>query len=244
MECYLVRKPVKSAIFYSQKIIYLEDYPETAQSLVGQKEEDEIMKTARLTLLATCFLACMLAHTVPARGEHHTNENGKALSDAGRRVIDDFGEGMDLRSWEVEDDVVMGGRSKGAFSINDDGHAVFSGDVSLENNGGFSSVQHYFDPVDVSPYRTAFLRLKGDGKSYQFLIETERNARHYYVYEFQTTHGWQTVKVPLAEMYPAYRGERLTIPNYSGHAMAMVRFLIANKKSESFRLEIDSIWLE
>ena len=116
--------------------------------------------------------------------------------------------------------------------------------VSLENNGGFSSVQHYFETIDVSPYLTAFIRLKGDGKRYQFLVEADREGQHYYVYEFQTTKDWQTVEVPLAKMYPVYRGERLAIPNYPGQTMAQVRFLIANGKSESFRLEINKIWLE
>lgn len=207
------------------------------------KGEDKTMKSARLNLFGTCFLVCVLAHTTPARSES-TNENRSALSDSGRRVIVDFGKAMDISGWEVEDDIVMGGRSQGALSINDDGHAVFSGDVSLENNGGFSSIQHYFAPIDVSHCRTAFLRLKGDGKSYQFIVESTRGDRHYYVYEFQTGSDWQIIKVPLAEMYPVYRGDRLTIPNYPGQTLSMIRFLIANKKAESFRLEIDTIWLE
>jgi len=159
-------------------------------------------------------------------------------------MVFDFSTKADPGRWEVEDDVVMGGRSKGAFFVNDVGNGIFSGVVSLENNGGFSSVQHYFEPIDVSPYRTAFIRLKGDGKRYQFLVEADRDGRHYYVYEFQTTGTWQTVEVPLAKMYPAYHGERLAIPNYPGQTMAQVRFLIANGKSESFHLEIDKIWLK
>ena len=89
---------------------------------------------------------------------------------------------------------------------------MFSGDVSLENNVGFSSVQYSFDPIDVTPYRTGCLRVKGDGKTYQFLVEAERDVRHYYVYEFQTSRAWQTIEVPLADMVAAYRGERLRNP--------------------------------
>jgi hypothetical protein len=65
----------------------------------------------------------------------------------------------------------MGGRSQGTFSINDDGHAVFSGYVSLDNDGGFSSVQHYFDPIDISRYRSAYLQYDADFKA------AERYAR-------------------------------------------------------------------
>ena len=202
------------------------------------------MKTGSLTLLAICSLICVFTQGSSADDEENASAKQKASLHSGQMVIVDFRKGMDLSGWEIEDDVIMGGRSQGAFSINQDGHAVFSGYISLDNDGGFSSVQHYFDPIDVSRYRLAYLRLKGDGKSYQFLVESERNQRHYYVYDFQTSHEWQTVRVPLSEMYPVYRGDRLATPNYSGQTMAMVRFLIGNKKRESFRLEIDKIWLE
>jgi len=202
------------------------------------------MKTFCITLLAICSLVCVPTQRGSANDEENASAKQKASPHSSQLVVVDFRDGMDLSGWEVEDDVIMGGRSQGTFSINDDGHAVFFGYVSLDNDGGFSSVQHYFNPIDISRYRSAYLRLKGDGKCYQFIVESKRNQRYYYVYDFQTSHEWQTVRVPLAEMYPVYRGDRLAIPNYSGQTMAMVRFLIGNKKQESFRLEIDRIWLE
>lgn len=146
-------------------------------------------------------------------------------------------------SWQVEDDGVMGGRSKGAFAINDDGHGVFSGDVSLENNGGFSSIQYFFPERDIRGYTTASIRLKGDGRNYRFLVEATEGARHYYVYEFATSGDWQTVDIPLRDMFPERRGDRLDLPNFPAETLAQVRFLIANKKAESFQLLIDRIWL-
>lgn len=201
------------------------------------------MKKACITL-AVVLLAFTVIDKASASGEGPPTEASRAVTIADRRVIVDFSETSFPGGWEVQDDVVMGGRSRGSFAINGDGHAVFSGDVSLENNGGFSSVQYAFDPIDVSPYRTACLRVKGDGKSYQFLVEAERDARHYYVYEFQTGQNWQTIKVPLADMVAARRGDRLSIPNFPLQTMTMVRFLIGNNKAESFQLKIESIWLE
>ena len=159
-------------------------------------------------------------------------------------VLFDFEQDSDLRGWRMRDDVVMGGRSKGAFALNKHGHAVFSGDVSLENDGGFSSVQNYFDPIDVSSYRKALVRLKGDGKDYRFIVESDDSNRHYYVHDFQTGTDWQTVEIPLSTMYPMRRGDRLSIPDYPGKTMGQIRFMIGNGKAESFRLEIDKIWLE
>ncbi|MGY8883923.1 MAG: CIA30 family protein, partial [Flavobacteriales bacterium] len=57
-------------------------------------------------------------------------------------IIFDFNLKSDLKKWTIVDDVVMGGRSSGNFRLNDDGHGVFEGEISLENNGGFSSVRY------------------------------------------------------------------------------------------------------
>lgn len=203
------------------------------------------MKIPIPIVFAICLFGCVsIQREQGVDGYRNDEEENAKVNDSEDMVIFDFNKDSKLSVWEVEDDVVMGGRSKGAFSINQEGHAVFSGNVSLENNGGFSSVQYYFDPIDVTRYRTIVIRLKGDGKRYQFIVASAKTDRHYYVYEFQTGNDWQTVEVPLAEMYPAYRGERLDNPNYPGRTMALVRFLIANKKPESFSLEIDKIWLE
>jgi hypothetical protein len=127
---------------------------------------------------------------------------------------------------------------------NKTGHLIFHGEVSLENNGGFSSIQNNFNPLDVSGYQHAILRLKGDGKDYRFIVESDPKARHYYVAEFGTSGEWQEIKIPLRTMYPMRRGDRLDLPDYPGKTLSQVRFMIANGRAESFRLEIANIRLE
>jgi hypothetical protein len=173
-----------------------------------------------------------------------TGEQPADKPNPAKMVIFDFSNETSPRGWIVEDDIVMGGRSDGAFIINKEGNGVFSGRVSLDNNGGFSSVQYDFEPINVAGYSTAVLRLKGDGKRYQFRVESDRSERHSYIYLFETSGEWQTVEIPLAEMYPQFRGRRLDLPNYPGLTLSQVRFLIANGKPESFQLEIDKIWLQ
>ena len=202
------------------------------------------MKMPILIVCVICLIGCVCPHPDQGMDGNRHDEKITEVKSSKELTIVDFSKDSNLRGWEVEDDVVMGGRSKGMFSVNPEGHAVFSGNVSLENNGGFSSVQYYFDPLDVTPYRAAHIRLKGDGKRYQFIVKSAETDRHHYVYEFRTGNDWETVEIPLAEMYPAYRGKRLDIPDYPGRTMAQIRFLIANKKPESFSLEIDKIWLE
>jgi hypothetical protein len=160
------------------------------------------------------------------------------------KVLFDFTNPTAMRGWQVEDDVVMGGRSQGSLARDPDGHLIFRGDVSLENNGGFSSIQNNFDPIDVSKYQNAIIRLKGDGKDYRFIVEAGKDARHYYVAEFATAGEWQEIKIPLRSMYPVRRGDRLDLPDYPGRSLSQVRFMIANGRAEAFQLEIASIALE
>ena len=159
-------------------------------------------------------------------------------------VLFDFADAAAMRGWEVEDDVIMGGRSKSTLVRDPAGHIVFSGKVSLENQGGFASIQNHFDPLDVSKYTHAVIRLKGDGKKYCYLVEAEKNAKHYYVSEFSTNGQWQEIKIPLREMVPVRRGDRLDIPDFPGKTMTQSRFMIANARAEAFRLEVASIRFE
>ncbi|HMP76944.1 MAG TPA: CIA30 family protein [Kiritimatiellia bacterium] len=169
---------------------------------------------------------------------------GITAADKPKLILYDFTQNREARDWRVEDDRVMGGVSSGSFRVNESGNGVFSGTVSLDNNGGFSSVQYFFDPIDIRGSSTAVIRLKGDGKTYRFLVQSQRRARHYYTYEFGTDGTWQTIRVPLSEMAPERRGDRLDLPNYPAETLAQLHFMIANKRAESFRLEVGKIWLE
>lgn len=156
----------------------------------------------------------------------------------------EFSAESNIDNWQILDDVVMGGRSNGHFKINKDGHGEYTGNVSLENNGGFSSLRYYFETVDSSDYTKFKIRIKGDGKSYQFRVKSNRSERYSYIYKFETTEDWQTIEIPFEDMYASFRGYRLDIPNFEGKQMAEIAFLIGNKKKESFKLLIDSITLE
>ena len=64
-------------------------------------------------------------------------------------LIFDFDHNTNLNDWKIIDDVVMGGKSNGKFTIDNDGNGVFSGDVSIENNGGFSSLRYQFNKINT-----------------------------------------------------------------------------------------------
>lgn len=162
---------------------------------------------------------------------------------AEEKILFDFQKDADVHGWAIEDDGVMGGLSKGRFRLTPEGNAEFSGNVSLENDGGFSSLQWNFDPIDTQGFSRFVLRIRGDGKRYLLLTEAAPGDRHYYQAEFETNGDWQTLEIPFADMVPHFRGDRLDQPNFPGKTVAQVRFMIANKKAESFRLEIDQVGL-
>ena len=156
-------------------------------------------------------------------------------------VLYDFSKEMQPTDWLIVNDVVMGGRSQASIIINSDGHGEFSGTVSLENNGGFASMRYRCDESQVAQFDTIVIRLKGDGKSYQFRAKTSTSDRHSYIYSFETMGEWETIEIPMSEMTPSFRGMTLDKPNYPGEKLQEVAILIGNKRPEDFKLIIDRI---
>lgn len=156
-------------------------------------------------------------------------------------IIFQFNADSDLSRWSIVDDVVMGGRSNGKFKISSDGYGKFYGEVSLENNGGFSSVRCQVNSIKATNYKNFRLRIKGDGKIYQFRVKNGEDNRHSYIYSFTTTNDWQDIIIPFNQMTPSFRGNQLNMSNYNGDLITEIAFLIGNKKAETFKLLIEKI---
>lgn len=156
----------------------------------------------------------------------------------------DFTPSSDVSDWVTVDDTVMGGRSDGNFQLNDAGHGEYTGYVSLENYGGFSSLRYRMPTIRIAGYTKALLRIKGDGNRYQFRTKTSDYDRHSYVGYFETTGDWETIEIELKDLVPQFRGRRLRMPDYPAEMLSEVAILIGNKKEQEFMLELDWIRLE
>jgi hypothetical protein len=159
-------------------------------------------------------------------------------------IIFDFNKTCDMGNWAIVDDGVMGGLSQGSIKLSDEGHALFSGFVTTDNNGGFSSVRYNFETKKVSEFTHLVLRIRGDGKNYQFRIKKNSYDQASFIHIFETSGEWETVKIPLKDFYPSFRGYKLSRPNFDASSMEEIAILIGNKRKENFKLEIDSISLE
>ncbi len=155
-----------------------------------------------------------------------------------------FSEKADLRSWRIVNDGVMGGLSEGKITLSKDGNGVFEGFVSLENNGGFTMVQHAFKTMDTSGFSSLEIRLKGDGKQYQIRVKSDPSQYYNYSCTVKTSGEWQVISIPFSQFLPRFRGRRLDKPSYPGETLGEVAILIGNKKAESFRIQIDRISLK
>jgi Complex I intermediate-associated protein 30 (CIA30)/NAD(P)H-binding len=117
----------------------------------------------------------------------------------------------DLQStWGAVDDVVMGGVSESGIRL-DTNYAVFSGNVSTENSGGFASVRtRNFNPsLNLSNYEGIELRVKGDGQRYKLFVRTEDKWDGIgYAHSFDTSaNEWLTIQVPFRDLVPIFRAK-------------------------------------
>ena len=149
-----------------------------------------------------------------------------------------------VNEWRIVNDGVMGGISKSSLILNDFGNGQFMGHVSLANNGGFASIQLNKTINLADEKKFILLRIKGDGKSYEFRLKSQISQSESYVHQFTTTGEWEIIKLPMSEFYPQFFGRKLNKPNFNFKSIEQLSFLIANKQEEDFSLLIDWIGLE
>jgi hypothetical protein len=155
-----------------------------------------------------------------------------------------FSNQKNIKEWRIVNDGVMGGISKSSVELTSDGHGRFSGHVSLANNGGFASIQLNKTIQIAREKKFIVLRVKGDGKRYEFRLKSEIRQNESYVHQFTTSGEWENIKLVISEFYPQFRGRKLNIPNFNFENIEQLSFLIANGQDEDFELLIDWIGLE
>jgi len=160
------------------------------------------------------------------------------------KIVIDFKDAKEVRLWSAINDDVMGGLSEGKASITEDGYLLFSGNLSLENNGGFSSIRMIPPEIDFGVYKGARIRVKGDGRSYQFRLRTSRRFDGAaYKSEFHTIpEKWIEIDLYFDSFLPVYRGKILKNAEPLDPAeIRQIGLLIADKSEGSFELFVDRI---
>ena len=163
------------------------------------------------------------------------------------KVLMDFKKVSPEVKWVAVNDGVMGGVSQGGSEIKD-GVMIFSGTLSLENNGGFSSVRTQGETYDFTGKSAMVLRVKGDGRTYQLRLATDaryNGSAISYGAEFKTTKGkWVEVRVPLESLSPSWRGRELDGPAFDKAKIEELGILLGDKTPGSFSLEVNWLGVE
>lgn len=147
--------------------------------------------------------------------------------------------------WGIVDDGVMGGLSQGKREIGKDGILRFFGTLSLENNGGFSSLRTGNVKLDLGGAEGVVLRVKGDGRTYQLRFSTDaeyRGREMSFQAGFSTTKGeWTEVTVPFGRFVGTWRGTELPDKTFDSTKIRRLGLQLADKKEGPFELQVDWI---
>lgn len=147
--------------------------------------------------------------------------------------------------WRIVNDGVMGGLSSSKAIVQDD-KIIFSGNVSLENNGGFASLRSPVNEYNFEEYSGIEIRIKADGKRYSISMkETTYFTGLFYTFTFETKKDeWITVKIPFDKFKPYYFGKEINsnkkIPLNN---IKEISLLIGDKQEGSFKAEIEYLCL-
>jgi NADH dehydrogenase [ubiquinone] 1 alpha subcomplex assembly factor 1 len=159
-------------------------------------------------------------------------------------ILFDFNNEAECNSWHEINDVVMGGMSRSKFESVGAGIAVFSGNVSLKNSGGFASVRSVPSLYDLREYKGLKLLVRGDGKQYKMNLKTQQTfdgILYQAVFEPKRDE-WDEILIPFSSFLPVFRGVLAQhAPSLDTASICSFGFLISNRQEGRFRMEIRRI---
>lgn len=119
---------------------------------------------------------------------------------------------------------------------------LFSGDLSLENNGGFSSIRQQVE-MDLSEYQGIRVKVRGDGRVYQLRLESDARFRDRWAVSFSgdiptEPDQWVEVEVPFDTLRQSWRGRELSEYRFNPAAIQRIGVILADKKPGNFKVEV------
>jgi uncharacterized surface protein with fasciclin (FAS1) repeats len=149
------------------------------------------------------------------------------------------------KGWQTVLDGVMGGLSTGRIAAGEGGTLSFTGELSLDNNGGFSQVRTAVPEGTFAGTTGLRMRVKGDGRTYQCDIRSSRVRLMAGGYQrvFDTKPGqWIEVEIPFSECALNSFGQRVrNAAPLDPASIESVGITLSDKKAGPFALEIDWI---
>ena len=179
----------------------------------------------------------------------HTGEtyrsSAQPTEELGAPLVD-FDDADEVATWTTINDPVMGGLSTSRIRFGNGG-LVFSGSISLENNGGFASARGPRDP-DIgrraAGARLLRVRAVGDGKTYLLRVGTAGQPWSY-VQRFSTEAAAQRIyDLPVEDfravgmrLEPAPAAPQTLDPS----SISQISFYILDKQQGPFELTVSAV---
>ncbi|MCH2103156.1 MAG: CIA30 family protein [Planctomycetes bacterium] len=173
--------------------------------------------------------------------ERRRDSGDHSNSSASSNAVFTFEDSSEIRGWRTVLDGVMGGLSTGEIDLRNDS-LVFTGETSLRNNGGFSSIRCELPQGAFAEADAIKMRVRGDGR--KWIVGTRKGTQmggDSYWTRFNTEDGeWQTLTIPIKDMERHFFGQRLS-GRITPEEVRGLEFYMYDKKAGPFSLEIDSI---
>ena len=147
-------------------------------------------------------------------------------------------------NWQPINDGVMGGVSVSTMRFDSAGYAVFEGEVSLENNGGFASVRASLLDLGCADTLAYSLTAWGDGHTYMLNLRTDSgfDGVNYQAVFRPASALWTQSVLPVAAFEPSFRGRLVQgAPALQPEAVKQVGLMISGKQAGPFRLMVKTI---
>ena len=160
------------------------------------------------------------------------------------RIIFDFSDPNHSLIWLPVNDVIMGGVSTGEMKQHTQQTARFSGTLSLDHGGGFSSVRTLPAEYNLSACAGLVLTVKGDGKSYKLnLTDGSSEAKILFQAKLNPPEGrWDILYIPFEDFMPTFRGRRVEQQTaLNSRAIQTFGLMISERQAGEFSLEVAAI---
>ncbi|MEM9824291.1 MAG: CIA30 family protein [Bacteroidota bacterium] len=159
----------------------------------------------------------------------------------------DFGKNKDGNDWEIINDGVMGGLSKGEFEFTD--HTLkFYGSVSLDNYGGFTSIKSPFKTFDLGLAQKVKIRYKTSNQSIAINLENSKEFyKPYYKLNLEDTNDeWKSVEIEINQFKGYSLGQEVStkISKEFLKSVQRIGFITSQKKEGKFNIEVDYLKFE
>ncbi|MCJ8190849.1 CIA30 family protein [Sphingomicrobium aestuariivivum] len=163
-----------------------------------------------------------------------------ALAPGECRTIADFSDPAERARWQVVNDGVMGGLSRGGLSPA--GEALrFSGQI-VTDGGGFSSIRRDLAPAAIDGASHVRVTMRGDGRQYQLSLRSDQNVSGRRVaYRGDLEPEGAMASVAIEALSPSLFGQALRGPGYDLSSAHSIGVILADGRDGPFELDLMAI---